>query len=169
MSVPASSRASAGQKHSGLGRWTPGSPDRGRQLWIRSTQRTSLGRLSWSSGTYCSPGPDMDGESLRTHYEERFKENFCQVLAVRFEEWASRQGPIEAREPCEKEPFGDETDKKLLKQFFDHCPFCGSPRIRIRYWQSTADTWRHLAGRAGYFVTCRACREHIHFSLTAMS
>jgi hypothetical protein len=114
-------------------------------------------------------GPGLDGESLRLHNEGRFKRNFCFLLHERYADWSKKQVRSEERKSLKGETFGDEATKRELKRFFDHCPFCLGAKIRIKYWQSSRQTWRELAGRAGYRVICGACGEDLYFEMTAMS
>lgn len=114
-------------------------------------------------------GPGLDGESLRRHQEERFKDNFRWVLCERYTAWSDKQERLGVHKPPKGEPMGDENVKARLKQFFNHCPFCHGPKIRVKYWQSPDETWKDLAGRAGYDVNCGTCGEDLHFELNAMS
>jgi hypothetical protein len=111
----------------------------------------------------------VDGESLRCYHDERFKQNFWLFMHQRYEDWSEKQERHGERKSLKGETYGDEATKRELKRFFDHCPFCRGAKIRIKYWQSSPQTWRELAGRAGYYVICRSCSERIYFEETCMN
>jgi len=54
--------------------------------------------------------------------------------------------------------------------FFDHCPWCLSQNIELRFFKSPQWTWsRFLCGRAGWVVRCIECQEVLLFDLVVMS
>ena len=54
--------------------------------------------------------------------------------------------------------------------FFDHCPWCMSQNIEVRFFQSPAWTWSSfLCGRAGWVVRCTGCQVVLLFDLVVMS
>ena len=53
--------------------------------------------------------------------------------------------------------------------FFDHCPWCLSQNIELRFFKSPAWTWSGRCGRAGWVVKCTGCEEVLLFNLVVMS
>lgn len=118
---------------------------------------------------YSLLGPGLNGESLRYQHNERFKHNFCSYLSDLYEEWdKKREGPA-VYDDLVYEMGSSAATREGLKLFFDHCPFCMERTIQVKYWKSPPETWRNLAGRAGYFVICRSCDDQLLFKMTAMS
>jgi len=52
-----------------------------------------------------------------------------------------------------------------------NCPKClrSAEYLSWYYYRSPEDSWKHLAGRAGWCVVCVDCREKIKFFLEIMS
>ena len=55
------------------------------------------------------------------------------------------------------------------RNFFDHCPWCMSQDIEVRFFQTPARTWRYLCGTAGWVVRCTGCQEILLFDLFIVS
>jgi len=120
-------------------------------------------------------GPRLNFDSMCKAHNSCLHARFYSILRNSFEENGYWIKPVLKPDKPQRRLVGMEkmvwknsqSIGAIMKTFFDHCPFCLSPKIEVTTFST--ENQRSCEGFAGWEAVCSSCHTLLHFEICILS